>query len=175
VTNHVMEQLRRLGANLGDLRIRVRAAVAGEVGRAVAEAVREVVGTAMLTSPAGQPVPSRARSGRYAGHARDPWDDADSEPAWVRPEHAEEPVAVAVPADPPPTAAAVAFALAAGRWWLSRAGSPLGAAAIGVAAAGTVIAGGPFARAVIAVLWTANRILSATDALGDGAKALDRV
>ena len=47
MTNVVMEQLRHLGGTLGQLRVRVRAAVAGEVGRAVADAVREVVGLAL--------------------------------------------------------------------------------------------------------------------------------
>jgi hypothetical protein len=174
VKNHVMEQLRRLSATLSDLRVRVRAAVAGEVGRAVAEAVREVVGTALLAGPGGHPVPSRSRYDRYSGHARDPWDDREAGPQLARPEEDEEPVAVAVPADPP-AAAAVVAALTAGKWWLGRAGSPLGATALGVAVAGAMIAGGPLARAAVAVLWTTSRIMSATDALGDGAKALDRV
>ena len=67
------------------------------------------------------------------------------------------------------------MALTAGKWWLGRAGSPLGATALGVAVAGAVLAGGPVARAAVAVLWAAHRLLAATDALGDGAKALDRV
>ena len=69
----------------------------------------------------------------------------------------------------------MAVAWTAGKWWLGRAGSPLGAAAVGVAVAGAALAGGPAARAVLAVLWAAHRLLAATAALGDGAKALDRV
>jgi hypothetical protein len=175
MTKHVLVQLRNLGDALGELRVRVRAAIAGEVGRAVAEATREVVGRALLGKLGDREVPTRARYDRYQGYARDPWDDPESGPQWAESEHVEEPVGVAEPADPPPMAAAVAMAWTAGKWWLARAGSPLGATALGVAAAGTVLAGGPAARAVLAVLWATHKLLAATDALGDGAKALDRV
>jgi hypothetical protein len=170
VKNHVLEQVRHLGAVLGELQGRVRAAVAGEVGRAVADAVREVVGTALLTGAGGPLVRPRPRYGGYADYPEDPWDDPEAGPPWARPEADEEPVAVT-----PDPSAVVAVAWTAGKWWLGRAGSPLGAAALGVAVAGAALAGGPAARAVLAVLWAAHRLLAATAALGDGAKALDRV
>ena len=181
MTNGVMEQLRHLGGTLGELRVRVRAAVAGEVGRAVADAVRQVVGTALLSGQAGP----RARARPYAGagydrsdaHGRDTWDDDEPPRRWAgsgydRPESGDtEPG----PADRPPMSTVLAVALTAGKWWLGRAGSPLGATALGVAVAGAVLTGGPVARAAVGVLWAAHRLLAATDALGDGARALDRV
>ena len=66
------------------------------------------------------------------------------------------------------------MAVAAGRWWLARKGSPWQAAGAGLAAGATVLAGGPAARTALAVLLAVQRLLSATDALGDAADALDR-
>ena len=180
MTNVVMEQLRHLGGTLGELRVRVRAAVAGEVGRAVAEAVREVVGAALLAGPAGPRGRARPYPGagydRYDAHGRDTWDDDDEDPRWAGGRTGSDEVEDGPPAtDPPPVATVLAVALAAGKWWLARSGTPWGATALGVAVAGAVVAGGPAARAAVAVLWAANRLLTATDALGDGAKALDRV
>ena len=172
--------MRHLGGTLGELRVRVRAAVAGEVGRAVAEAVREVVGSALLPGPAGpraraRPYPG-AGYGRYDAHGRDTWDDDDEDRRWAGGRTVSDEVEGGPPVtDPPPAATVLAVALTAGKWWLGRAGSPLGATALGVAVAGAVLTGGPVARAAVAVLWAANRLLAATDALGDGAKALDRV
>jgi hypothetical protein len=175
MNQHVLAQLRHLGDTLGELRVRVRAAIAGEVGRAIAEAAREVVGRAILGKLGAREVPTRARYDPHTGYARDPWDDPGSGPQWAEPEPVEEPVGVAEPAGPPPMATAVAMALTAGKWWLGRAGSPLGATALGVAAAGIILAGGPAARAILAIVLATHKLLAATDALGDGAKALDRV
>ena len=177
MTNVVLEQLRHLGGTLGELRVRVRAAIAGEVGRAVADAVREVVGLALAGLG---PVRAPARPtgyDRYDAYGRDTWDDDDPPRRWAasgydRPEPGD---AEPGPAGAPPISTVVTVALTAGKWWLGRAGSPLGATALGVAVAGAVLAGGPVARAAVAALWAAHRLLAATDALGDGAKALDRV
>ena len=180
MTNVVMEQLRHLGGTLGELRARVRAAVAGEIGRAVADAVREVIGTALLPGPAGARARARPYSGGgydpYEAHGRDPWDDDDDDCRWSGGRAATDEIEAGPPVtDPPPAATVLAVALAAGKWWLARSGTPWGATALGVAVAGAVLTGGPVARAAVAVLWAANRLLTATDALGDGAKALDRV
>jgi hypothetical protein len=43
-----------------------------------------------------------------------------------------------------------------------------------LAAGATLLAGGPAARTALAVLLAVHRLLAATDALGDGAEALDR-
>jgi hypothetical protein len=176
----VLEQIRHLGGTLGELRLRVRAAVAGEVGRAVADAVREVVGTALSARPPGRPSRARAHppSGydRYDGYGRDAWDDVRmTGRRGVGRAGREEAAADPPPADAPPAAAVLAAALTAGRWWLARSGTPWGATALGAAVAGALVAGGPAARAALGVLWAAHRLVAATDALGDGAKALDRV
>jgi hypothetical protein len=168
MTGTVVEQLRHLGDTLGVLQARVRAAVAGEVGRAVAEAAAEVVAAAL----GGRlPAPGRARR-QDPYDDGDGWDDDDPDRRW----HPGRP---AGPADEhsmqPAAAAALAAALAAGRWWLARAGTPWGAAGLGLAVAGAVLVGGPATRAAAAVAWAAHRLIAATDALGDGATALDRI
>lgn len=183
MTELVTDQLRHLAGTLAELKGRVRRAVAGEVGRAVAEAVGEVLVAALAGPlPAGVAWPGRpAGYGplRPGGYASDGWDDPDS-PGWD-PEYAQlrRAQASGSTGEPNPAAesiapAALAVAVAAGRWWLARRGSPWGAAGAGLAAGAALVAGGPMARTALAVLLAVHRLLAATDALGDGAEALDR-
>ena len=62
-------------------------------------------------------------------------------------------------------AAAVAIGTNVGRWWLSRRGSVAAALGVGVLATGLGLAGGPVARATLAVLAAATDVLSAESAL----------
>jgi hypothetical protein len=181
VSNTVIaDQLRQLAGTLADLKGRVRRAVAGEVGKAVADAVAEVLvaalgGQVAATAWAARPV----RYDPYPGR-RDAWDDPD-DPGWD-PEYARLRRATAgsspderEKSDGDPIApAALAVAVAAGRWYLARHGSPWGAAGAGLAAGAALVAGGPVARTALAVLLAVHRLLAVTDALGDGAEALDR-
>jgi hypothetical protein len=188
MTELVTEQLRHLAETLTDLKGRVRQAVAGEVSRAVAEAVGEVLVATLggtITVPSKWP----GRPGRYDpyqsahanGYGPEGWDDPDA-PGWD-PSYAQFRRATTTGSpsegDPPESdtigPAALAVAVAAGRWWLTRRGSPWGAAGAGLAAGASLLAGGPMARTALAVLLAVHRLLAATDALGDGAKALDRV
>ena len=187
MTEMVTEQLRQLAGTLADLKGRVRLAVAGEVGRAVAEAVGEVLVAALggqlaaLPKWAGRPGRYDPYANAHAGkYSPDAWDDPDS-PGWVpefarlrRPATDEDDGDATVESDPLGPAA-LAVAVAAGRWWLARRGSPWQAAGAGLAAGATLLAGGPMARTALAVLMAVHRLLAATDALGDGAKALDQV
>lgn len=175
MTDLVLEQLRRLTGTLAVLHGRVREAVAGEVGRAVADAVAEV----LTTTLGGRLAPVPAYGGRPAGYGRSNWDDPDDEwgdgyagrgatgSARTRPPAGPNEVDV--------SGAALAVAVAAGRWWLGRRGSAWQAAGVAVAAAATLAGGGPVAQTVLGVLWAAHRLRAATDALGDGARALGRV
>jgi hypothetical protein len=182
----VVDRMRALAGTLAVLRARVRQAVAGEVSRAVAEAVADVLAAA-LSGPLARRYPFSGRygpSGAYQGGAygRHEWDDPDDAgwddrpgPDWaahssdVAPARGQTDGAgqTAVPA-------ALAVGVSAGRWWLGRHGSPWAAAAVGLAAGGALLAGGPAARTALGVLWAVDRLLAATDALGDGARALDR-
>jgi hypothetical protein len=181
VSNSVItDQLRQLAGTLADLKGRVRRAVAGEVGKAVADAVAEVLAAALGGPVAATAWASRpARYDPYAGR-RDAWDDPN-DPGWD-PEYARLRRRPAdVEADEPRnpegeslTPAALAVAVAAGRWWLARRGSPWQAAGAGLAAGATLLAGGPMARTALAVLLAVHRLLAATDALGDSADVLDR-
>jgi hypothetical protein len=172
----VVRQLRHLAGTLTVLRGRVREAVASEVGRAVADAVAEV-----LTAALGGRL---ARLARLAGH-RHPyghadWDDSDpydwdDDYRATRSEAPDERADRRGPVDNGPSPeVALAVALAAGRWGLGRRGSKRGAAVAGLAAGAALLAGGPAVRTALGVLWAVDRLLAATDALGDGARALDR-
>src|SRR3954468_16106310 len=73
MTDLVLEQLRRLAGTLTVLHGRVREAVAGEVGRAVADAVAEV----LTTSLGGRLARGSGCGGRPPGYGRADWDDPD--------------------------------------------------------------------------------------------------
>ena len=173
----VSDQLRQLAGTLAGLQGRVRQAVAGEVGRAVAEAVGEVLVAALggqLAAPKWAGRPGKYDPYADRGYGPDGWDDPDA-PGWdpgfarLRRQPAGDPAA-----DESLAPAALAVAVAAGRWWLARKGSPWQAAGAGLAAGATLLAGGPLARTALAVLLAVHRLLAATDALGDGAEALDK-
>ena len=176
MTDLVLEQLRRLGGTLTVLQRRVREAVAGEVGQAVADAVGEV----LTTTLGGRLVRVTDFGGRPSAYAPTDWDDPDGGD-WEdgygsprRPGPSRTPAAPGVSAGTEHPVAALALALAAGRWWLDRRGSAWQAAGVGLAAGTALLGGGPVARAVLGVLWAAYRLRTATDALGDGARALQR-
>jgi hypothetical protein len=179
----VLDQLRSVAETLAILRTRVREAVAGEVSRAVAEAVAEVLSVTLR----GPLTPARfidraARYGRYgvppkASYGRPDWDDPEvsewDDPA-LRDERTDGHNSANAPHAGSDAPAALVLALTAGRWWLLRRGSPWGAAGVGLLVGGALLAGGPVARTALGVLWAIDRLLAATDAVGDGARSLDR-
>jgi hypothetical protein len=176
----ITDQLHHLAGTLAELKGRVRRAVAGEVGKAVAEAVAEVLAAVLGGQVAATAWASRpSRYDPYAAR-RDPWVDPD-DPGWdpdyarLRRSGADPAAAESGPStDESLAPAALAVAVAAGRWWLAKKGSPWQAAGAGLAAGATLLAGGPMARTALAVLLAVQRLLSATDALGDAADVLDR-
>jgi hypothetical protein len=174
MTDLVLEQLRRLAGTLTALHGQVREAVAGEVGRAVADAVAEV----LTTTLGGRLAPMPTYGGRPASYGRSTWDDPDDgwDDGYAGSGGSGSP-RTRVPAGPggaDVSGAALAVAVAAGRWWLGCRGSAWQAAGVAVAAAAALAGGGPVARTVLGVLWAAHRLRAATDALGDGARAIGR-
>jgi hypothetical protein len=189
VTSVIRTQLTGLGRTIADLRERVRVAVAGELGRAVAGAVQQVVQAVV----AGRADPPRPEPPAYRPRT-DRWDDEDEDDRWGRPrdpwaddphdayDRDRRPAAPgrhdAPPRDPPPddpgVAVAVAAGVAAARWWAARKGTWLAAAGLGLGVGLLGVLGGPLARTAVAVVAATADILSATDALGAGAARLDR-
>ncbi len=160
MTGVVRTQLTGLAATIAGLKERVKAAVAGELGRAVSGAVQQVV-QAVVAGRADPPPPSR--------HApRRGWDDAEEDDArWGRPRDAwaddeddddrERPRVAPVRHDESPdTVPAVTTAVAAGlyaaRWLLGRKGTLLAAAGLGLGVGLLGVLGGPVARTAVAVL-----------------------
>jgi hypothetical protein len=194
VTEVIRTQLTGLAATIADLKDRVRAAVAGELGRAVSGAVQQVVqavvvGRADPPWPEPPPAYRRASPGRWDekdeddgghwGRPGDPWaDDPDDE--YDRDRRPTAPLRDgATPADPPPTDPGVTAAVAAGvyaaRWWVTRRGTWLAAVGLGLGVGLLGVLGGPVARTAVAVLAATADILSATDALGGGAAQLEHL
>lgn len=183
--------LSRLAGTIADLKDRVRAAVAGELGRAVSGAVQQVV-QAVVSGRADPPrtVPPST----YYRPASSRWDDED-DGRWDRPgdpwaddsdddyHPGGRPAAPARP-DAPQTgltpahtgvAAAVAAGVAAAKLWLARRGTALAAAGVGLGVGLLGVLGGPAARTAVAVLAGAADLLAAADALGAGAARLDQL
>jgi hypothetical protein len=179
-------QLAGLAETLAGLREKVRAAVAGELGRAVGDAVRQVV-QAVVADGAEPPPAPRSTASRWDdegaddrdgwGRPRDPWHHRDDEDDYGR----RTPTRDEPPPDGPPAdaSARVSTAVAAGvfvtRWWLLRRGTLLAAAGLGLGVGLLGVAGGPLARAAVAVLAATAEVLTATDALGDGAARLEHL
>ena len=190
MTAILIAPLRRLSRALLDLRDRVREALAGEVARAVGEAVNEVVAAVLRGGP--PPAAPPPRDGGHPGRSHwadaDPW--GDSSPPWPdgwdaadfgrEPDDVETPpvsddeVSGAKPRTPAGLGA-VAAGLSAGRWWLGRRGSVVEAVGVGLIVVLAVLVGGPLARAGAAVVSAAADVSAATDALGTGAARLNRL
>ncbi|VTT99581.1 unnamed protein product [Gemmataceae bacterium] len=186
-------QLTGLAATMAELKERVRVAVAGELGRAVGDAVRQVVQAVVAgntkPSPAPRPAASRwddedddHRDGW--SRPRDPWaagGDEDDDYDRGRGARRATPTRHEPPIEEPATAvsAGVTAAVAAGvyvaRWWLVRRGTLLAAAGLGLGVGLLGVVGGPLARTAVAVLAATADVLTATDALGDGAARLAHV
>jgi hypothetical protein len=171
----ILDQLHSLSGTFRVLHGRVRQAVAGEVGKAVSEAVGEVLttvlGGGLVRVPRFTPRPSAYGRTEWNGTDARRWDeeyayqDIDREP-----DDEEDSERGGVSAE-----AALALAWSAGRWWFGRRGSSWSAAGVGLAAGLALMTGGPVTKTTLGLLWAVSRLLKATDALGDGAKALDRV
>jgi hypothetical protein len=151
------------------LRDRVREALAGEVGRAAGEAVRDAVGRALAGSDSPHD-PRDPSDGSPRPTDDTPWDDdgpwGDLPPA----------APVVTPRTPPRSPggmlAATTAAVTAGRWWLARRGSPAGALAVGTLVLVATLVGGPAARAGASALAAAADIAAAADALGTASNRL---
>ncbi len=155
---------RRLTDTLGELKARVREAIAGETGKAVGEAVRLAVAAALTGESHDVPARSQLR------HAPDPWDDPAAD-RWADPSGWHD----ADDTPPPPlpdqalgaadrTRLAVAAGLAAGRWVLTRGSLPV-AVAVGGLVALAVLFGGPATHAAATALAAAADLSAVSRAL----------
>ena len=192
MTSVIRTQLSGLGRTIADLRERVRVAVAGELGRAVAGAVQQVVQAVVAgrpDPPRPEPTPAHRRPDRWAdededdrwGRPRDPWAD-DPDDGYDRDRDRVERRPAPDRHDPSPAdrlepdtgvTAAVAAGVFAARWWLVRRGTVLAAVGLGLGIGLIGVLGGPVARTAVAALAATADILTATDALGGGAARLD--
>lgn len=177
MTPLVADKLRDLGRVLADLKVRVRAALATELGRHVAVAVEDVVRAVIAGRSLGS-VPGSYR-GDHPGpgyrRADDGWDRPD-DPWAADPDHDDSDPDDESTASPAGSglAAAVAAGVFAARWWLARRGTVVAAAGLGLVVGLLGVLGGPVARTAVAALAAAADLLAATDALGGGAARLDR-
>jgi hypothetical protein len=177
----VRDRLVRLADTLGHLKVRVREAVATELGRAVADAVRDLL-TAVLRS---RPVVDedaderRSRQGPTDPRAdrrppRDPWADDDPDP-WAGDDPREDPDEHRHQPEPsttsPPRSASWASAVSVGavlaRWLLTRRLTLWPCVGVGVALGAAALAGGPAVRAVLAAVATAADLVSLTQSPPD--------
>ncbi len=169
----VTDKLSEVAGTLADLKDRVWVALAGELARVVADAVRDVVHTMLRHD--GPESPSRPPpAGRVWHDPVDPWAD-DPEP-WSS-VTAPTPIRTDSPSRTPGLLPDAALALAAGavvtRWWARRTGRVAAAAGLGLAVAGLGVLG-PIGRVVLAVVTAAGDLLAVPDLLQSAAGRLDR-
>ena len=179
----VTQRCHRLAGSLAELKVKVRAALATELAGAVGLAVRDVLVAALIdrvlavpTRPVVRP-PTPSGPGGWRdeededcdrwGNPKDPWADPDEYEARDRTAARYAPAEYDEFEPPPavPVAAAVAVGVNIGRWWLARQGTVAAAVGFGVLAAALGLAGGPLARAALAVLAAATDVLTAESAL----------
>ncbi|VTT98794.1 unnamed protein product [Gemmataceae bacterium] len=175
----------RLAESLAELKVKVRAALATELAQAVGTAVRDVLVVALIdrlvasprTTPSRQPtirpttswrddVADREDERDQWGYRKDSWDEPDEDDrrsAPARYPHDEPAEVDSMPAVP--TTAAIAVGVNVGRWWMAKKGTVAAAVVLGVLATGLGLAGGPVARATLAVLAAASDVLTAESAL----------
>ncbi len=177
----VTQRCHRLADSLAELKVKVRAALATELAGAIGTAVRDVLVVALvdrMIAPArsvpAQTPPTRTTGWRddeddrerdQWGYVRDSWDEPENPRERPRSRYEPEEADDVDTTPAVPTAAAVAVGVNVGRWWLAKKGSVPAAIGFGVLATGLGLAGGPVARAALAVLAAAADILVAESAL----------
>ncbi len=150
-------RLYRLADQLGELRERVREAVATEAGRAVGEAVRDLIVAAIrgrIPLPTTAPFPTHGHRPKHSwGDDPDAWDCEDEEEfdTDIRRPGSLSPPASEPSARQPMWAAALTGATAA-RWWAARTGRAWIGAGVGVLTAAAAAVGNPVVRADVAVI-----------------------
>ena len=164
-------KLRLLGGWLADLKGRIRIALAGELARAISEAVGQVV-VALVSGRKDEydrePTRSRVEADwdPYS-EPRDPWDDDPDERYRPLASPCREPVEPTPLVEMPNPA--IAVGVHAARWWWRRKGSNIAACGIGLGIGLLGTFGGPVVRAVLGIASAAVELLGLTDALGSGA------
>ena len=177
----VTQRFNKLAGTLADLKVKVRTALATELASAVGIAVRDILVMAMIdTMIATPPRPTArtplSRSGWHDdegerdrwGEPRAPWGDHDEDEEYLDrtpPRSGYRNCDEEAPTPRVPTAAAIAVGVNVGRWWLARKGTTASAIGVGVLATGLGLAGGPLARAALAVLAAATDVLTAESTL----------
>lgn len=143
--DYLADRVRRLGDTLLTLRRRVREAVANELGRAVGEAVQDVLRTVVAGTA---PTPA------YAARTHDEYDD---EPDWddAPTRYPSDATKIANESVPPvegrlPTAVVTGFAAA--RWAAERHLPNWASAGVGLFAMAIAWCGGPFVHALTTAL-----------------------
>lgn len=178
MTSLVTTHARRLAGTLAEVKGRVRTALTTELAVAVGSAVRDVLLVTLadrIVVPQHRATPALRRGWRDDGYDEsdrdrspwnspsDAWDESDDDVhARTRYARAGEPE-YAAPDPTPQPAAALAVCLAVGRWW--QGGASTAAVGFGLLAAALGLAGGPAARAALAVLAAAADVLAADSAL----------
>lgn len=173
-TSLVKQRVGKLAESLTELKVKVRAALAGELASAVGNAVRDVLVIALIDRMIA---PSRSSPQRHTGwrddeydrdrdrwEDRDPWSERDeygTQHGTYKREERDEDEEVK-PSRTVPAVAAVAVGVNVGRWWLARKGSMVAALGLGALATALGVTGGPLALAVIAA---ATDLLTAESAL----------
>lgn len=163
-TRLARDRLQQLTATFTLLRERVRDAVASEMGKALGDALRDllmaILNRRSVTRPVspGEEEPARSTADRWDDEREATWDDEST--AGVRPPY--QPVLVPAPpaADP---ATAVSLAVTVTRWLLKRRVPIWAGLGVGLVAGLATLSGHPVVSATLAAVAAATELLALTD------------
>lgn len=158
------DRVRQLTDTLGTLRERVREAVATELGKAVGQAVQDVLhalarGRPVLPDRAAVPQSRGSRSAAEWEEDPDPWDDGSAVAA--RRLAGSDPDAVEPATRPNRWPAAVGVATRVWTWWRTQRGPAWIGVGLGLLAGAAAWTGGPILTAGLALAGTALDLLAA--------------
>ena len=163
----LVNRLRHLTDTLGTLRERVREAVATELGKAVGQAVQDLLhafarGRPVFPDPATAPQSRSSRSSREGEEDPDPWDEDEQVAARRQAVSSDESEPDAVEPVPRPNRgpAAVGVATRVWTWWRTKSGPAWVGVGLGLVAGAAAWTGGPLLTAGLALAGTAVDLLA---------------
>jgi hypothetical protein len=166
----ITEKLQEVGVSLAELKTRLQVALAAELGRVVADAVRDVV-QAVLRQGADEVRPPPYPTTPAWTDPGDRW--ADDRDPWGSPDYPPRPAPDGLGTANAHAALALAAGAAVTQWWARRTGRVAAAAGLGLAVA-LLGSFGPAGRAALAVIAAAADLVSVPELLSTAAGRLGR-
>ncbi|CAN5474962.1 hypothetical protein BH11PLA2_BH11PLA2_29760 [soil metagenome] len=165
-TRLARDRLQQLTITLTTLRERVRDAVASELGKAVGEALRDLLTSVLSRQTVRHPsTPAPAPASAYPP-SRNRWED-DDESEWYDEPTASQPLVEAEPTPSPPTVDALKLGVSLTRWLLQRRVPIIAGLGVGLVAGLATLSSYPIVQTGLAVIAAAAELIAITEYFPD--------